>query len=167
MESIKGDRFIPTCMGNAGFFRRALSTRTVHPHVHGERCVRYPDLRGFHGSSPRAWGTHALSAAEDVVRRFIPTCMGNALCSVISRESATVHPHVHGERLYTAVVVANLTGSSPRAWGTRCQMRLLMFALRFIPTCMGNAGTLRRHNTTRAVHPHVHGEREFTPNEFR
>jgi len=71
-------RFIPTCMGNAPDTEYTSHCHPVHPHVHGERAICRSSRRHRVGSSPRAWGTHSLSLADACIRRFIPTCMGNA-----------------------------------------------------------------------------------------
>jgi len=39
--------------------------------------------------------------------------------------------------------------------------------IRFIPTYMGNAGSVNRRSTDPAVHPHVHGERQDTHIAYR
>jgi len=91
-------RFIPTYMGNASSTRRPGFTRSVHPHVHGERqdfrALRAPEG----GSSPRTWGTRGHRRTLFAWRRFIPTYMGNAGAPRRAHSSQTVHPHVHGER---------------------------------------------------------------------
>ena len=65
--------------------------------------------------------------------------MGNAYAARTTQEVTAVHPHVHGERGDLRCVAAGLAGSSPRAWGTPEHGQRLPPALRFIPTCMGNA----------------------------
>ncbi len=50
-------RFIPTRMGNTRGSRTLPSTRTVHPHTHGEHIKQNWLLRFGTGSSPHAWGT--------------------------------------------------------------------------------------------------------------
>ena len=71
-------RFIPTCMGNAGYSPQSCNLQSVHPHVHGKRRYRHSVVIVLLGSSPRAWGTHALALMILCIFRFIPTCMGNA-----------------------------------------------------------------------------------------
>ena len=132
-------RFIPTYMGNAHVLLNLKEVPTVHPHVHGERVMRINPHAKPTGSSPRTWGTRALTVSR---------CAG-----------CTVHPHVHGERSPRRSLPAACAGSSPRTWGTRDRRPFEDLLLRFIPTYMGNAS---RGNTCRwryPVHPHVHGER--------
>ena len=130
----------------------------VHPHVHGERDGGDGEAIPGDGSSPRAWGTLTLDNVNNVMVRFIPTCMGNA--RIISRIStiASVHPHVHGERSRTGIPYWKVPGSSPRAWGTRTNQHQTPDTNRFIPTCMGNAFISLRVSSEYPVHPHVHGE---------
>ena len=134
-----GERFIPTCMGNAPPEHRHPKRPPVHPHVHGERLVSTRVRTAVLGSSPRAWGTQGRSGSGERRERFIPTCMGNAGRGGRLRADRSVHPHVHGERSVLAFVEATYNGSSPRAWGTPPTLSLSTPATRFIPTCMGNA----------------------------
>ena len=132
-------RFIPTYMGNARENTPADPSGSVHPHVHGERgCTPIPIAYAC-GSSPRTWGTHLQDCMRFVSARFIPTYMGNARRQPWIRPSATVHPHVHGERKRSAVSEKSLDGSSPRTWGTLRKVGKLGGTTRFIPTYMGNA----------------------------
>ncbi|KUK47127.1 MAG: Uncharacterized protein XD74_2274 [Actinobacteria bacterium 66_15] len=132
-------RFIPTCMGNASCRPETPRARPVHPHVHGERVSK--DAQGLqqHGSSPRAWGTREERTRHRAFFRFIPTCMGNAQHAKIHVARASVHPHVHGERIQMEFEIRESGGSSPRAWGTQSDERTNTDPVRFIPTCMGNA----------------------------
>ena len=116
-KSIK-HRFIPTCMGNAPLSCSTTQKNSVHPHVHGERDGASEGMMCARGSSPRAWGTHLHALGDGTQGRFIPTCMGNAMCSASAAGMPTVHPHVHGERGLTAPSPYTPSGSSPRAWGT-------------------------------------------------
>ena len=93
--------------------------------------------------------------------------MGNASTADRETSSASVHPHVHGERAYDRTRGRSLIGSSPRAWGTLTVGKLILGMLRFIPTCMGNAVLTLKTVNGLAVHPHVHGERFSLPNPFR
>ena len=70
-------RFIPTCVGNTCARGIVCHGRSVHPHVRGEHNIRELVSRGCFGSSPRAWGTRVLSMGEELLERFIPTCVGN------------------------------------------------------------------------------------------
>ena len=112
------NRFIPTCMGNAGSLRHLPSTAAVHPHVHGERWAVMAYWTVSTGSSPRAWGTLTDLPVPNLLPRFIPTCMGNASAERRGFLPVSVHPHVHGERFGGFVPLSTVDGSSPRAWGT-------------------------------------------------
>ena len=50
------------------------------------------------GSSPRVWGTLDVAPQQAVVRRFIPTGVGNAGCVGSVGRFCAVHPHGCGER---------------------------------------------------------------------
>ena len=145
-------------MGNSLICIYLIITSAVHPHVHGELSL-YADMPDLAvGSSPRAWGTRHHRHDYSDRGRFIPTCMGNSRCIPSSGRARSVHPHVHGELTVMSLYGYVVTGSSPRAWGTRSPYRPNPHLQRFIPTCMGNsvfgAGTC----PGEPVHPHVHGE---------
>ncbi|KUK47254.1 MAG: Uncharacterized protein XD74_2144 [Actinobacteria bacterium 66_15] len=169
-------------MGNAARYSLFPLRDAVHPHVHGERRAASSASAAGCGSSPRAWGTLAIPGGRRTGIRFIPTCMGNARCTMPTPPSMAVHPHVHGERAAASAhdvavldppvhphvhgersigfwETAGSDGSSPRAWGTPCAAGPAWRRHRFIPTCMGNAQPSRAFSQRRAVHPHVHGER--------
>ena len=152
-------RFIPTCVGNAEPVLGRLKFSPVHPHVCGERAYRYFSLIYYYGSSPRVWGTHILMDITPILKRFIPTCVGNASSSDSYWRPSPVHPHVCGERASAARPNSFFNGSSPRVWGTPMARRLANLRLRFIPTCVGNAELLIMEIASPTVHPHVCGER--------
>ena len=71
-------RFIPTPVGNASGMLAAMVGVAVHPHARGERPSTGKFVLFDDGSSPRPWGTLAMSAKIVTVVRFIPTPVGNA-----------------------------------------------------------------------------------------
>ena len=73
-----------------------------------------------------------------VIRRFIPTCVGNTPGTEPTMTLMTVHPHVRGEHNMIMAKVNAPLGSSPRAWGTP-------------PAPNESRGAF-------TVHPHVRGE---------
>ncbi len=152
-------RFIPTYMGNAWVRECRFTTRSVHPHVHGERTLISEGRAREIGSSPRTWGTLDRAGAGVLGVRFIPTYMGNAHTTYPAPRSPQVHPHVHGERSSRRRRAAWMNGSSPRTWGTQVLLRHESLVARFIPTYMGNAQLTSLSTSNPTVHPHVHGER--------
>ena len=111
-------RFIPTCVGNAGGSLGGFLAGAVHPHVCGERKPSGYQRLPLPGSSPRVWGTLWAEIEHGSARRFIPTCVGNALNCRISNAARPVHPHVCGERSFPVCHFHRVGGSSPRVWGT-------------------------------------------------
>ncbi len=111
------------------------------------------------GSSPRTWGTLCRRVRCCRSPRFIPTYMGNASSRSEPPTPPSVHPHVHGERMFSRRVRSGVVGSSPRTWGTLNTRNTRNGVTRFIPTYMGNAPGGRRCPVDPPVHPHVHGER--------
>ena len=72
-------RFIPTGVGNSRWLAFPPSGKSVHPHGRGELCSQFAHHSLGTGSSPRAWGTHGLPENQELMRRFIPTGVGNSI----------------------------------------------------------------------------------------
>ena len=113
------DRFIPACAGNAGGPPPSRRRCSVHPRVCGERKRPRPPPR--------------------TQQRFIPACAGNARCLRCLPTRRAVHPRVCGERSASCASREARSGSSPRVRGTRPPRRTLLYRVRFIPACAGNA----------------------------
>src|SRR3989442_1009033 len=73
----RGDRFIPTCVGNTSRWMWPVTMYAVHPHMRGEHPKFYHDAVSKIGSSPHAWGTRIHASPRTATGRFIPTCVGN------------------------------------------------------------------------------------------
>ncbi len=71
----------------------------------------------------------------------------------------TVHPRVRGERDRSRDDPPDCRGSSPRARGTRRDLRKVDARHRFIPACAGNALEVLAPEFRATVHPRVRGER--------
>ena len=115
-------RFIPTCVGNTGSCGPADDRCRVHPHMRGEYGNRGSGTDPKNGSSPHAWGIHAVSHGGRHAARFIPTCVGNTWFKKRMRRPWTVHPHMRGEYFCCHVRAAASIGSSPHAWGIQYQV---------------------------------------------
>ncbi len=152
-------RFIPACVGNAPRAPAMPSTPPVHPRVCGERNHQISLAESRGGSSPRVWGTRAGYWIPVDCVRFIPACVGNAVAGVLFLFAGAVHPRVCGERSALAAIESNLSGSSPRVWGTLPLLHLHLHLRRFIPACVGNAMSVSICTMCRTVHPRVCGER--------
>ena len=131
----------------------------VHPRVCGERTTTPVGGTQTIGSSPRVRGTRARARCDHREHRFIPACAGNTLNHAQTREIATVHPRVCGERTGSIRQAQEPDGSSPRARGTRKAPMRASYSRRFIPACAGNAWHARARPWPWAVHPRVCGER--------
>jgi len=110
------------------------------------------------GSSPRVWGTLGQVGLSVFDRRFIPTCVGNMTWAIPRMRHWPVHPHVCGEHDCKPISNFMNTGSSPRVWGTLGRSCRLGRLPRFIPTCVGNIGSVHIRLPNAPVHPHVCGE---------
>ena len=76
-HSCRGQRFIPTGVGNTQRIICPTCRTTVHPHGRGEYCQSARSRQGCYGSSPRAWGILVFSMPVFLLLRFIPTGVGN------------------------------------------------------------------------------------------
>src|SRR5690625_442819 len=107
------------------------------------------------------WGTGADPRAVQVVSRFIPTHVGNRKTSAIPAVLPPVHPHACGEQALGAQGVKDITGSSPRMWGTAGYRDPRAIPNRFIPTHVGNRTLASLKSNLASVHPHACGEQAF------
>ena len=119
---------------------------SVHPHIRGEYNNRIGDPSGSVGSSPHPWG----------IPLFFTTKV-----SIIS-----VHPHIRGEYTVVPSRAGTPVGSSPHPWGILYGYGLLLSALRFIPTSVGNTLELRFMKVIVAVHPHIRGEYQIDVSDY-
>ena len=136
-------RFIPTGVGNTSSNLPRCSGGPVHPHGCGEHAPLRFYGRHDAGSSPRVWGTLCFFAPAKILRRFIPTGVGN-----------THKASGRGLSRY---------GSSPRVWGTRAINIITKRFRRFIPTGVGNTHPSLKASCRSTVHPHGCGEHFLTP----
>ena len=153
------NRFIPACAGNAGWPSAAVTRRTVHPRMRGDRLTQPGATRMVFGSSPHARGTPQQHHTEALPLRFIPACAGNARSSGVPERAATVHPRMRGERAPVLRERRYAVGSSPHARGTRARPGGLHGQIRFIPACAGNALLPVVPSPLPPVHPRMRGER--------
>ena len=151
-------RFIPTPVGNTTVGDRVFRICAVHPHARGEHQPGRLDQRIPRGSSPRPWGTHVCSGHNVVLKRFIPTPVGNTPGWGLQRTAMTVHPHARGEHAARLNELARHVGSSPRPWGTQHPGFAAARPDRFIPTPVGNTTVTPQPTCPPPVHPHARGE---------
>ena len=131
-------RFIPAGAGNTTIRYDGVMLSSVHPRGRGEHLsVKAVGLSRY-GSSPRARGTHLHPGRRSRCLRFIPAGAGNTGRLTTPWGPSTVHPRGRGEHELSRNSILGVSGSSPRARGTRfrgCQVRS---GRRFIPAGAGN-----------------------------
>jgi len=154
-----GTRIIPTCVGKREAESPVPSLASDHPHVRGEKHRRALFPRGWHGSSPRAWGKAPLGLGVGEPCRIIPTCVGKSSVCHFFHFVSPDHPHVRGEKLALSPVPTTLTGSSPRAWGKGVEGDSPPLPARIIPTCVGKRMFGCDGSSVISDHPHVRGEK--------
>jgi len=141
----------------------STSNHSAHSHIRGAHASSNCCTMITCGSSPHAWGTQHDQPAADEFDRFIPTCVGHTPPQKTQIASLPVHPHVRGAHVPVDAAVANVFGSSPRAWGTLMTLGATRYAARFIPTCVGHTGKPAFHLLSCTVHPHVRGAHNRIP----
>ena len=87
-----------------------------------------------------------------------PTHVGNTRCHRTMRWRTSAHPHACGEYAVRSNTRLSAAGSSPRVWGIRCRIALVLHRDRFIPTRVGNTRSCASVWMIWAVHPHACGE---------
>ncbi len=110
------------------------------------------------GSSPRARGTHRHHHERATQLRFIPASAGNTSNALDVSGSQSVHPRERGEHGPDYATDDPLSGSSPRARGTRSPHRQTDRPPRFIPASAGNTWYSLRAMAMWSVHPRERGE---------
>ena len=115
-------RFTPTCVGITLAPSVTSNGKPVHPHVRGDHGVCQLLATERIGSPPRAWGSRVERLARNHICRFTPTCVG--ITSRLSRlpGAPTVHPHVRGDHRVGTMFLERVSGSPPRAWGSRSRV---------------------------------------------
>ena len=153
------ERIIPTCVGKRLLAVIFMSLFPDHPHVRGEKYIRFEIYDAAAGSSPRAWGKVLRIIYYHLHTRIIPTCVGKSGGCAGRAPGTADHPHVRGEKGRAGYTHTSTRGSSPRAWGKGavCWARGTM--PRIIPTCVGkrHGGCCTEEKS--ADHPHVRGEK--------
>lgn len=108
------------------------------PHACGEYSRSVAQRQRACGSSPRVWGIPSARRLTAVVKRFIPTRVGNTMLAIWPVIAVSVHPHACGEYRSFSYHWSTRAGSSPRVWGIRGRRRSGNPWRRFIPTRVGN-----------------------------
>ena len=131
-------RFIPAGAGNTVSSCVGTSAPPVHPRGRGEHdCTTHVAPFGG-GSSPRARGTHQHAQHTPSRLRFIPAGAGNTPQPGRPEGRQAVHPRGRGEHTGFVSFFTFVSGSSPRARGTRHSSRRAPRRCRFIPAGAGN-----------------------------
>jgi len=130
----------------------------VHPRGRGEHMPAHHCASCHGGSSPRARGT--LCGVQLVYGRgrFIPAGAGNTTARACSNRWKAVHPRGRGEHCVLMPEPRDMDGSSPRARGTRFQLRSADQPYWFIPAGAGNTASRCSRSRARPVHPRGRGE---------
>ena len=157
---IRGDRFIPTHVGNTRGRRLTIFLTSVHPHACGEHAAALDAVDLDIGSSPRMWGTRLTLFNIAKYMRFIPTQVGNTIILSKPFHFNTVHPHACGEHVLISPATSREYGSSPRMWGTPDIASPRRCPGRFIPTHVGNTWSKLSILSKLSVHPHACGEHD-------
>ena len=113
------------------------------------------------GSAPRARGTHAQYSVRPAARRISPACAGNTACARSRQPRATDQPRVRGEHNNRGPDSSPITGSAPRARGTRETPRPTTSPPRISPACAGNTNSSATPSWRSTDQPRVRGEHDL------
>jgi hypothetical protein len=149
-------------VGNTYAATRAASNPPVHPRGRGEHDYGFGKCIHVNGSSPRARGTRTDQVRAPLFRRFIPAGAGNTVTYPRIRINFSVHPRGRGEHNLGNILGNILTGSSPRARGTRGERMAAKLSGRFIPAGAGNTYVVALFASNPPIHPRGRGERHVT-----
>ena len=124
--------------GNTAADDNKIQRNTVHPRGRGEHRTIIDPATFADGSSPRARGTLRCCGCWLLVVRFIPAGAGNTGRIYFTGGYRAVHPRGRGEHGSIRTSTSSITGSSPRARGTREHPDKHIINHRFIPAGAGN-----------------------------
>jgi hypothetical protein len=128
------------------------------PRARGTRRVR-ANVRMSLAGHPRVRGEHERQRIDNHrCLRVIPACAGNTFSPGRASWQAPGHPRVRGEHSLVGPFTFSLTGSSPRARGTRGHPGPGSEDLRVIPACAGNTTKSSNRPPVPSGHPRVRGE---------
>ena len=90
------DGSIPTCVGQPCRGCGCADADTVYPHVCGAASLDEAKEWLEKGLSPRVWGSQKMTHIKDVLKRSIPTCVGQPNIMITITNNREVYPHVCG-----------------------------------------------------------------------
>ena len=130
-------RTIPTGVGKTTPLRSRWAGTSDHPHGRGENEARERGLGWCAGPSPRAWGKPGWRPLLGAGERTIPTGVGKTTLPRIADGDLADHPHGRGENTIDSVLLTQVLGPSPRAWGKPSNNASSNLNWRTIPTGVG------------------------------
>ena len=113
---------IPACAGNTMSTDLALKNLGDHPRVCGEHISTRFFRTLQSGSSPRVRGTPFMRFCAVNLDGIIPACAGNTTLGFERADHNGDHPRVCGEHCAITLLIASISGSSPRVRGTRIRL---------------------------------------------
>ncbi len=175
-------RFIPAGAGNTTVLSTVKLACSVYPRWRGEHHLICGAACAVYGLSPLARGTQTPAthghprwrfipagagntpqAIEDsIVDRFIPAGAGNTRTRHTTARYGTVYPRWRGEHAKVGKAMAEDTGLSPLARGTRIEDKEPGRNQRFIPAGAGNTIRPRVSKSFCSVYPRWRGEHSQT-----
>ena len=136
--------FIPSCDGNTTFTKLSAMPNQIHPLLRGEHQADLQGLTEEQDSSPLTRGTQPRFPSTAPLLRFIPSCEGNTLGTLVQPISSKIHPLLRGEHTSCSSPAKFDKDSSPLARGTPTIETDFRPGRGFIPSCEGNTYIIYR-----------------------
>ena len=144
---------IPTRVGTTATRPSRPSATRDHPHTRGDLSARQAA-----GSSPHAWGPPRLAELGEGVAGIIPTRVGTTARRWGPCRPRTDHPHTRGDHLKSFERSAQVTRSSPHAWGPQLDVHEGCRRRGIIPTRVGTTRSNPTRKSKSGDHPHTRGD---------
>ena len=163
VDTVVTYRITPACAGRSYLRKPALSSRSDHPRVRGEKLCPQVRAERTAGSPPRARGEGIENSFLYILQRITPACAGRRSNFASYCDGYRDHPRVRGEKSTGFCGAKFYLGSPPRARGEAEATAAGMEYIGITPACAGRRHPRRRQECSGQDHPRVRGEKLDRP----
>lgn len=154
--------FIPSCEGQTLINSSIISKTPINPLPRGADFDSIKPEVGRCETSPHTRGKPVLQCRIHHLHRFIPSCEGQTLFSLISNTLRMIHPLLRGADAAFAPVSLSPYDSSPLARGKQTMTEAEFDKWRFIPSCKGQTNNCVCKGFHTVIHPLLRGADNFS-----